>query len=269
MISATSYQSVSKLDHAAPSCHSEFSAASDSWTTGSQMSRFESIGAFARLLSPQRARVLGILVKASEECGGCDALRPIWRAEIIHRAERLAELTSLLECDADHRALTQLDSDMECRLATYLAACYRALTIQHDLEMRPCATLLRDIGINLNRLFSPIANPGNNPLNCSIERIALPAFKQRALVLLASTLIMDVLVSTEHGNGAASMELALWTLEPGLFQFTITDYRGALMPPSHSPLVNDLADLLEAETAFHSSRVRPLSRLDIVFPSRP
>jgi hypothetical protein len=125
---------------------------------------------------------------------------------------------------------------------------------------------LRDIASNLVSLFSPLADSGDILLNCGLERISLPAFKQRALVLIASTLIADALVAIRHTNGPAGIGVALWTLEPGLVQFTITDYLGVLLPSSQSELVSDLANLLEAEITFHLSWIRSLSRLDIVFP---
>lgn len=218
-------------------------------------------------LSVPRARMLCLLLEAAEGSGGCDTLRPIWRAEEIRRADRLTELTLLLDCDTDQGGrASDWVSEVECHLANGLAACYRALTIQHDMEQRPCATPLRDIAINLINLFSPVTSSGDVLLNCGIERIALPAFQQRALVLLAGTLIMDVLVSLGRTNRHGRVDLALWTLEPGLVQFTITDDPGALVAPSQSSLVSDLANLLQAETVFHPPVSRALSRLDIVFP---
>ena len=274
MTSESRLQTAPTIDQAALSWHTQPWDAPAGRTTDPLISGFERIAAIAGLLSPQRALILGSLIDAAHESGGCDVLRPIWRAEEIHRAERLAELTLLLDRTASHQGAGSCGFEMEYRLAICLAASYRALTIQHDLAMRPCATLLRDIASNLVSLFSPLAGSGGILLNCSLERISLPAFKHRALVLIAGTLITDALVAIRNTNGHARIGVALWALEPGLVQFTITDYLGVLLPSSQSELLSDLANLLEAEIAFHPSRLQSVSRLavsrlDIVFPTRP
>ena len=191
-----------------------------------RVSQFERMAASAEL-SLHNMRAYLVSYRCGPAISPCSALWPIWRAEEIQRAARLAELTSLLDRSRNDPYVSPLISEMETCLAIAIAASYRALAIRHDLDMRPCSVLLRDIGFNLVGLFSPLATSGDILVNCCIERISLPAFKQRALVLIASSLITDMLASIGQRNTSGRIDLALWMLEPGLIQFTVTDYFGA------------------------------------------
>jgi hypothetical protein len=228
--------------------------------------RFERIGAASCLLKPQRRRLLQVLLHGISEFGGCDVLRPIWTAEVIHRANAFAELIMLLDERSDCRRFSALEEELEHRLAQWLAECCRAVTIRSDREIRPCSILMRDIVTNLVGLVGPAAAPGHIMVRTCIERVSLPAFKRRALILAGNTLMTKLITHLIRQRNSATIDVALSVIGSGVARLTITNSNCSLSLATQPALLFDLASLLEAE--FASQAINAGTALDIAFSIR-
>jgi hypothetical protein len=138
-----------------------------------------------------------------EAHGSSPTLRPLWAEEAMHRAHAFLKLAPLLE----HRALDSTHIDLVHRLelivATDLAGHYHRLVASPEREVLPCSGPLREIARDLVSLFGGAV--GGVELGTDIERVGLPGYKRRALVLAASELILNAL---RHGfSGPAGGQL--------------------------------------------------------------
>jgi two-component sensor histidine kinase len=126
-----------------------------------------------------------------------------------------------------------------------------------DEELRPCSSNLRDIARNLIALFGPTI--GHIMVATSVDRLALPAFRHRALVLIASELVTNALLHAYKDRHVGQVVLQLTLLGQGAARLAVTDdgdrlFDRARCHPVRCSVVNYLADLLEAELVY---RPRP------------
>jgi two-component sensor histidine kinase len=109
----------------------------------------------------------------------------------MHRSYCFLKLTLALHERPLREPGRSLTCNTELCLATDLAALYRSLAIGPERQVVPCSSVLRDVVRNLVALFGSIV--GDVELHVNIERVALPAFQRRALVLAASELVINAL----------------------------------------------------------------------------
>lgn len=77
----------------------------------------------------------------------------------------------------------------EWRIMSEPAVAYRALDCVEDAELLSCSDVLRTVVCDLLEQFGPL-DPSAQ-LHPTIDRLSLPAFKRRALTLIASRLVMS------------------------------------------------------------------------------
>jgi hypothetical protein len=222
-------------------------------------SRYEEIARTAAGISRQRARLLGILLAAAPpaSCGGRPVLRPIWATEAMHRAHSMVRLVGRLEQRMPRRDDQSRLPDFETHLGLELAAVFDSLAITDDEELRPCSSNLREVARNLIELFGPTI--GHVTVSTSVERLALSAFRHRALVLIASELVTNALLHAFKDRRAGQITLKLTLLGGGVACMTVTDdgdhlFDRARYHSARCSVTNYLADLLEAELVY---RPRP------------
>jgi hypothetical protein len=130
--------------------------------------------------------------------------------------------------------------------ACALADIFAELRIADDLEVLMCSALLRDAVARLMNVFcmSPISLETHFDLN----DICLPAYKRRALILSAATLIMQVLSCASDGNCQPTVNISLSTTASQRTRLVVA--AEGLVPLEHETreaddIVDELADLLE------------------------
>lgn len=236
------------------------------------MSQYEEIASAAARISRQRLKLLGILLAASSPtlCGGPPVLRPIWATEALHRAHGMVRLVARLERKAPRRSKLSDSLEFENKLGVDLASIFGSLTIAHSAEPRACSRPVRDVARNLVELFGP--GVGQVTLVTSVERLALPAFKHRALVLIASELIINSLLHAFENRPAGHIMLRLDRLNCGVARLAVTDdgcglFGSAPHPPARCGVINDLADLLQSDVMYRSaSGGGTVAEIDIPLP---
>jgi two-component sensor histidine kinase len=223
------------------------------------ISQYEEVASAAAGISRQRARLLGILLAAAPpaSCGGHPVLRPIWATEALHRAHSTVRLVGRLEQRMPSRDDQSRLLDFETNIGVELASIFDSLAITNDEELRPCSSNLRDLARNLIALFGPTI--GHVTVATSVDRLALPAFRHRALILIASELVTNILLHAFRHRHAGQVALQLTLLGRGVARLAVTDdgdrlFDRALCHPARCSVINYLADLLEAELVY---RPRP------------
>ena len=221
-------------------------------------SEFERIASAAASISRQRVRLLGILLAAASPslCGGPAVLRPIWATEALHRAHGMIRLVARLEQKAPRRNKPPQPLDFENKIGVELASIFDSLAISRNEELRACSCPVRDVARNLIELFGP--GVGHITLTTSVERIALPAFQHRALVLMANELIVNSLLHAFRHRSTGHVTLRLDLLKRDTARLAVTDDgHGLVGRVSHRParcgVINDLADLLQSEVTYRSA----------------
>ena len=222
------------------------------------ISQFEQIASTAAGISVRRMKLLGILLASATPalCGGRPMLRPIWAAEALHRAYSMVRLVARLERRSPSHDEPSERLDFEVRLGVELASIFNSLAIARDEELRSCSASLRDVARNLIELFGPAV--GDITLVTAVDRLTLPAFQHRALILIASELIMNTLLHAFNGRcaGLVTLELALRSVDTA--RLAVTDdgnypLGSASQRPKRCSVVNYLADLLQSEPVYRSA----------------
>jgi hypothetical protein len=234
-----------------------------------RIGRFEQMAMGSHLLSPMRSRILGVLLDAANPscCGGNAILRPLWVNESMHRAYQMVRLTRMLDGRARCSAQSPAAADLEWRIAKALAGTQLSLRIARDTEKLPCSQALRDVVRDLVELFGETT--GICGISTSVERLELPSFKRRALVLMAVHLVIEILLfagRTRHGGRALVM---LDRPGPELGRLAI-GYDDDIVPfgplnGSHG-VIDDLASLLESDITYRADGGRIVAGVE--FPLR-
>jgi hypothetical protein len=229
-------------------------------------SQFEQLASAAAGISPHRLRLLGMLLAASSPtaCGGRAVLRPIWATEALNRAYVMVRLIGDLEQRAPRPC-----SDMETGLGGELAATYSSLAISSDEELRPCSGPLRGLVRDLVELFEPVPIA----LTTCVDRLTLPAFRQRALVLLASEIVSNALLHGFRDRPFGRIKFELAVLGRHTARLTVADDGGCVLERARDhaarcSVVHYLADLLESDMVY---RARPGGGMiaEMEFPAEP
>ena len=216
-------------------------------------SRYAMMAAQNEHLPAHLGDLLGLLLQATHAAGGIGrpVLMPLWAEEGMHRAYamlRLLDRQAERDCG---RARTELTAGVECALAGSLASAYRSLATANEDAVVPCSALLRDVVHNLGALFGS----GNGiVVRTVIERLSLPAYKRRALVLSASELLMNAL--THAFCDAARdrrIDVSLRLLDDTRACLRVADNGlgfGSSRPDSAVSIAGGLAALVEADLAY-------------------
>jgi two-component sensor histidine kinase len=214
--------------------------------------RFESIAAQGETLPSDLRDLLGLLLQAvyPAEGSGRPFLAPLWAEEGIHRAYAVLRLLDRRAGRYSGHAMDAFTAGVECALARSLASAYRSLGTVKEEEIVQCANVLRDVVLNLGALFG-----GSGVIvRTVIERLHLPAYKRRALVLSASELIINALT---HGFTTASqdarIEVSLRRMDDKRACLRVAGNGsgfGAGRPDAATSIAGGLAALVEADLMY-------------------
>ena len=115
---------------------------------------------------------------------------PLWRADAIHRAKNMAQMTISLSRLADHPTRCRLPPELTTQ-ARRLSRAYDALGAIDDAQLRvPCAPLLTEIVTRLADIFGRSRQVATI---VSAEALLLPSDVRRALLLMSSELVINAL----------------------------------------------------------------------------
>jgi two-component sensor histidine kinase len=200
--------------------------------------------------------MLAILFDAAgpASCGGPDVLRPLWAEEAMHRSANLLQLALALERLTWNGIESEMTGRLEYALAEGLAASYRSLDIGRQDELLSCNETLRAVVANLVALFGPTV--GEISLKTDLMRLSLPAYKRRALVLVASELVINALKHAFPDRQSGRIAVALGRVDAATVRLAVEDDgRGfaLLRPGTGLAIVGGLAGLLEADLVYRRS----------------
>jgi hypothetical protein len=174
-------------------------------------SRFGAMTPLPGASSSPSGSVLTILLDAAllRQERGCAALRPLWAEEAMHRAYSTIRLVDTRRLRDDPAGRDPVAIGVEDVLASDLAAQFRTLTSGWERAIQPCSEVLRDVVADLGALFGTAADVA---LATNIERLALPAYKRRALVLCAAELVTNALLHGFAGVTGGRIDVGLTLL---------------------------------------------------------
>jgi hypothetical protein len=216
---------------------------------GSRSSRFEAVVRNSSGLSRQRQAVLGVLLGSSWGCKRSDlaVLQPLWANEAMQRACDMVRLMAALDAAVPASHAPRATFSVESRLAGALATAYQELSSPDERELVACSGLLRTVIRGLVELFGEPF--GVAKLQTNIERLTMPAFQRRALVLAASSLLLDAF--REAISPVCGINIELGSLRPGVTRFRIIIVSTTYPGPACSDNLLDLASLLD-DSCIHS-----------------
>lgn len=190
---------------ASPTFHRRHEAA-----PGATRAHFEKLAAKTLHLTHRAEDIFGVLL-----VGTCPPLArdgwtflPLWNEEAMHRAYRMLQLLLRLQAQQQDGAY---DWRAEYVLAMHLAADFRSLLATAESLPVACSVLLRSVVRNIIALFGPAA--GDIELKTSIQRISLPGYRRRALVLAASELVVNALSHAFAGRADGRIDVCLQSLD--------------------------------------------------------
>jgi two-component sensor histidine kinase len=158
----------------------------------------------------------------------------------------MAKLVGRLEQNAPRRP-----PDFETPLGVELASIFDSLAISSDQEPRSCSAPLRDLTRDLTELFGPAI--GQIAVTTNVDRLTLPAFRHRALILMANELVTNALLHAFKDRRFGRITLQLSVLARGSARLTVMDDgESARHQPSPCSVINYLADLLESDLVYQT-----------------
>ena len=217
-----------------------------------------------------RSGILGVLLEAANPacCGGDAVLQPLWVNETMHRAHQMIQLARLLDRCTSCVDYTLAEGDLEWRIAKHLTETLVALRIERDTETVPCSEALRDVTRDLVELFGEASGIGG--ISTSAERLSLPSFKRRALVLIAGQLVVEaLLVASRRRRRDGQITVVLDRSSCGFGRLAVgyTDSLVTFDPRGgNCGVIDDLASLLETDVVYRTGGRRMIAEVE--FPLR-
>jgi hypothetical protein len=226
--------------------------------------KFAKMPSRSPLVSPLRQAVLGVLLDVTVPLARCghSLLKPLWVDEAMQRAQDVVRLIVELERKAPLAPNDLHGPAVEYQRALDLAEIFRSLATARDAEMQPCFDALQDAVYNLVDLFGPAI--GQVYAHISVERLTLPAYKKRALVLAVCELVLRAM---RHGlirRDSLQINVTLGRTAGAVARLSVADDGWDSTPPPRG-IVADLAALLESDVVY-STRQGGGTVAEICFP---
>jgi hypothetical protein len=226
-----------------------------------QQLRGGSVGTISGRTSAERAAVMMALLGATlpSTYDGHRKLQPLWANEAMHRAHTTICLIKVLE----RRVLVPRGSPSvgvyELNLANDIARLIKSVSYTQASTSVSCSSTVKDLVLETVELFGPGA--GDVAIETNIEKVVLPAFKVRALVLLAQHLVANALLVGLQFPGGGRITVNLCRTAPtGARLSVITSGPGLVgSQPCSCSVTHDLASLLGATLAYNSMREKELT----------
>ncbi|GEM_PF-2759889 len=218
-----------------------------------QLPRFTKVAPRTGLVSAQRRAVLAVLLDATVPLARCghSVLKPLWVDEAMQRAHNMVRLVVELERQLPFIPENSEDSGAEYQVACDLAETFRSLTAADDNDMQPCFDALQVVVFNLIKLFGPTI--GQVYADMSVERLTLPAYKRRALVLASCELVLNSLGHGLIGGDVRNITVTLCRTSRAVARLSVEGHsRGVseTLVPSHGDIISDLAAILESDVVY-------------------
>jgi two-component sensor histidine kinase len=229
-------------------------------------SQFERIALLSGRLAARDGDLARVLLASACPVNkhGCDVLRPLWAQEAVHRAHgfmRLIAERNSREWTVNENLISAGVQDFAAR---DLAARFRELETSMERAVQPCSTVLENVVADLGVLFGC---PANVTLKAEIDRVYLPGYKRRALVLAACELICNAMRHAFPGREAGVIEIGLTLWDGRAACLRVADDGiglGDVAPNFGRGMAAALADLLEADLYY--DRRAGWTIAEIVFP---
>ena len=128
--------------------------------------------------------------------------------------------------------------------------------------MQPCFEVLHVSVFSLVKLF------GRESASISVERLTLPAYKRRALVLASCELVLNLLRQGLMGGGAGNITVTLRRTSRAVAQLSVESDGNSVSKnilPQPGGIASDLAAILEADVVY-STRNGGATAAEISFP---
>jgi two-component sensor histidine kinase len=197
------------------------------------------------------ADALSLLLAATADVrdGGFAPLRPLWVEEAMHRAHTTLRLVRTLR---RHQPIAgAVAHRIERCLAAEIADAFRSLETPPARALVPCAAVLRDLTRSLVALFGPAV--GIVDMRAQVERVSLPAYARRALVLLTAELVCNAMLHAFTGRCHGLIEVECTAPVPGRVRLAVSD-DGHGFPDipciARCSVSAGLADLLNADLQY-------------------
>jgi two-component sensor histidine kinase len=230
-------------------------------------SRFETMARLSARPSPHVEQLLDVLLATArpKTNPGPAVLRPIWAEEAMHRSCAMVRLLDSPGRRSREAAAAQYDR----AVAQDLGRLFQSLDEPSACQDVPCSSLLREIVIDLVTLFGTRPASAEIALLTNIERLYLPAFKRRALILAAVELVINAMLHAFTGRTQGRIDVSLTMLGPVRARLEVKDdgvgFSGG-KPNLRCGIAAGLADLLEADLVYF--RGLTVTTAEIVFPVR-
>jgi two-component sensor histidine kinase len=172
---------------------------------------------------------------------------------MVHRTYVTVRLTALLMSQLKIAHDVPVQCELDCRIASELAAAMRGLIISSDYDRVPCSAVLRSVTRNFVELFGPVA--GDITITTRIVPLQLAAFKRRALALVVVNLLSNALLEAFCGLEEGHIEVQLAQPSRSYGRLIIMDNgraQSVAAPRESQQISNDLANLLEAEVRYRT-----------------
>ena len=219
-----------------------------------QASSFEMLAASSDRLARSSKDVFGALLAGTypESVSFGWTPRPLWNEEAIHRAYRMLQLLLRLR---ERRHGNEHAWHPDYALAMQLAADIRSLSGTEEHLPVPCSAVLSSVVCSLSSLFGQAA--GGIDLKTSIERVSLPAYRRRALVLATSELVVNALSHAFNGWAGGRIDVCLQRVTGGCARLRVAD-DGVGYFEDHAetsaPLAGRLGKLLNGRLIYRRDR---------------
>ncbi|MCI0430296.1 MAG: ATP-binding protein [Rhodospirillales bacterium] len=168
----------------------------------------------------------------------------------------MCQLTLMLEWRRWHGVDALIDHQHELARASRLATCFHALDIKDEAAVLPCTDILHETASCLVDLFGPAV--GQVILTAELDRLALPAYRRRALVLAAAALVTRTLLHAFRRRSEGQIVITLGRDDPHHALFLIED-DGCEFGPDRAcathEIVAGLTALLEADVVYRHSEM--------------
>lgn len=159
------------------------------------------------LLGPARPRSRPTASVHSSTDTAVEARHEIWAADAHHRAINFTQMFASLQNLAPVLDLA-VDPDAVQRHAATLSNAYAAIaTDGPDDILLPCTPMLHDVIVGLTTLF--VQDEGSFTLRLNLDELWLPRDKRRALILIASELVINAVKYAFPTGHAGELSVAL------------------------------------------------------------
>jgi hypothetical protein len=193
----------------------------------------------------------------------------LWCREAINRAQNLLDLFILIETARWHQVGPSIGSCLDQARASTLFDLYQSLEGCDAHRLMSCTPLIRGIASGLVDLFGRAVN--GLKVDFKLSPLSLTVLKRRALVLMVSELVLDLIIEAFPHKQRAVIFVALESLGAGVFCLTVHSDSISIGEDrlcNSMSLTSQLASILDGEMIYRRSNFGG-ARFEIEFSNQP